>query len=154
LILISFYLPNTFPIILLYSINNYKGKIKTILNISQSFEPLFKKQSSESSLTKAEQIAYDNIIRMNEKYTSFLDTFIEVINYTENAELNISRFFNNVRKISDARIRNQYYNMFLLNNIANMTVKVGKTIRPISNNIIEKRDVYKTFQEKLRGLGH
>jgi len=111
--------------------------IKSILNISQSFEPIFKKQSSEGSLTKAEQIANDNIIRMNEKYTSFLDTFVEVINYSENAELNISRFFNNVRKISDARIRNQYYNIFLLNTISNMTIRVGKTIRPISNPVVE-----------------
>ena len=111
--------------------------IKIILNISQDFEPLFKKQSNESNLTKAEQIAHDNIIRMNEKYTSFLDTFMDVINYAESAELNISRFFNNVRKISDARIRNQYYNMFLVNNISNMIVKVGKTMRPIANPVIE-----------------
>jgi len=107
--------------------------IKTILNISQTFDPIFKSEI----LNKSEQIAQDNTNRINERYTSFLDTFMEVINYNENSELNISRFFNNVRKISDARIRNQYYNIFLLNNISNMTIKVGKELRPVSKPIIE-----------------
>jgi hypothetical protein len=82
--------------------------IKTLLNISQTFVSIF----TPDTLSKAEQIAYDNTIRLNERYTSFLDTFIEMINYNESPDLNISRFFNSVRKITEPRIRNQYYNMF------------------------------------------
>jgi len=107
--------------------------IKTLLNISQTFVSIF----TPDTLSKAEQIAYDNTIRLNERYTSFLDTFIEMINYNESPDLNISRFFNSVRKITEPRIRNQYYNMFLFNLISNLTMKVGKILKPISNPVIQ-----------------
>jgi len=107
--------------------------IKTILNISQTFVSIF----TSDSLTKAEQFAFDNTVRLNERHTSFLDTFLDVVNYNESSDLNITRFFNSARKITEPKIRNQYYNMFLLNIISNLTIKVGKTLRPISNPVVE-----------------
>ena len=108
-------------------INN---SMKTILNISPPFESLF----VADTLDKKDQLILNNIIQKNVNHTNKLDTFMEMVNFNGDEDLNISIFYNEVRQITDPGLRNQYYNQFMSKLVSKLTTKIGKDIRciPIS----------------------
>ncbi len=116
--------------------SKFTSVIKTILNISPPFNSIF----IQDSLSKAEQIAYDNVIRINTRYSTILDTFLDMVDLLtpSSEDMNIIQFFGNVHKISDPKIRNDYYNSYLKLIVSKLTTKVGREIIPVSNPSIER----------------
>jgi hypothetical protein len=109
--------------------------IKTILNVTPPFVSIFR----IDTMNKAEQLIHDNIQRLNITHTTKLDTFIDVFNFVTEEDISVKQFFNEISQITDAEIRNQYYNNMFISIINKLTTKVGKDIRLVSdpNLVIE-----------------
>jgi hypothetical protein len=90
-------------------INN---SVKTILNTDSPFVSIFVPEELDK-LDKKEQLIQKNIIQNNLNHTNRIDTFLGLANFEKDEDLNISSFYNNIRKVSDPQIRNQYYNMYM-----------------------------------------
>jgi superfamily II DNA or RNA helicase len=103
-----------------------KNSIKTILNVSPPFVSIF----VADVLDKKEQMIHNNIVQNNVNYTNKIDTFMEVANFGTDEDLNISLFYNDISKVTDPVVRNQYYNMILSKLIVNeLVIKIGNTLR-------------------------
>jgi len=91
-------------------INN---SIKTILNISPPFVSIFA-QITTDKLVGKDKIIQDNIIQQNETFTSRTDTFLDLSNFERDEDMNVSTFYNNIRKVTDPATRNDYYIKFMI----------------------------------------
>ena len=138
-----------------------KNSIKTILNVTPPFVSIFAQKDSEKLVGK-EKIIHDNIIQNNVNHTNKIDTYMEIANFNSDEDLNIGIFYNDIRKITDPIIRNQYYNMILSKLIVNeLAVKVGNTLKlcPIDSTKLKTREhifmqiyIYFINNEKIKNV--
>ena len=91
-------------------INN---SVKNILNISPPFVSIFALEEFDK-LDKKEQMIQKNIIQHNETHTTRTDTFLDLSNFERDEDMNVSSFYNNFRKVTDANVRNDYYVKFMI----------------------------------------
>jgi hypothetical protein len=153
-------------------INN---SVKNILNVSPPFASIFAQEEFEK-LDKKEQMIQKNIIQHNETHTTRTDTFLDLANFERDEDMNVSCFYNNIRKVTDSATRNDYYVKFMIElitpkqkpqlgekktKINPLMIKVGNDwkICPIDSNKIKIREhifmmvyIYFITNEKIKTL--
>lgn len=112
-----------------------KNSLKTILNITPPFESIF----TTEVLDKKEQMLVDIAIKKNVAHTNTLDGFLALSDFNNDEDITISMFYNEIIKITDAKIRNEYYNKFMNELVSKLTIKIGTTVKllPIDNDKIK-----------------
>lgn len=105
-----------------------KNSIKTILNISSPFQSIF----NTDVLDKKEQRILDIAIQKNVLHTNTLDGFLSLTDFNRDEDITISMFYNEITKITDAKIRNEYYNKIMDELVSKLTIKIGNTIKLLS----------------------
>lgn len=104
-----------------------KNSLKTILNVSPPFTSIF----IADVLDKKEQMILDSAIQKNVYHTNTLDGFLETTKYDQDEDMTINMFYSEISKITDPRLRSDYYNMMLDSIVTLLTIKVGSETRLI-----------------------
>jgi len=102
-----------------------KNSLKTILNVSPPFESIF----ITDVLDKKEQMILDIAIQKNIIHTNILDGFLEMTDFTSDEDITISMFYNEITKITDSKIRTDYYNKILDALVSKLMIKIGNNMR-------------------------
>jgi len=102
-----------------------KNSIKIILNISPPFQSIF----ITDVLDKKEQRILDIAIQKNVQHTNTLDGFLSMTDFNRDEDITISLFYNEISKITDAKIRNEYYNKIMDELVSKLTIKIGNTVK-------------------------
>jgi hypothetical protein len=112
-----------------------KNSLKTILNISPPFTSIF----VADVLDKKEQMILNSAIQKNVVYTNNLDGFLSMSTFNQDEDMTINMFYNEISKITDSKIRTDYYNMIMEAIVSKLTVKVGNDIKllPIDTDKIK-----------------
>jgi hypothetical protein len=119
-----------------------KPLVKKLLNIGIEF--INKYETNFNYLTKIDQLKYLKTTEDKKKYIEILDTFIKNINFNNNSDSLISNFYEYIRKITDNKIRNDFFNEFMLN-----TIKEIKKVNKIQyQNILVQLYLYVKNNEK------
>lgn len=112
-----------------------KNSLKSILNVSPPFTSVF----IADVLDKKEQMILNSGIQKNIVYTNNLDGFLAMSTFNQDEDMTINMFYNEISKVTDSKIRNEYYNIMMETIISKLTMKVGSDIKllPIDNDKIK-----------------
>ena len=134
-----------------------KSVIKKMLNIqTEEFTSIF--TVDETFLSKDERIILKNIKDKDVEHSNSVDIFLATIDFSKDEDSNVSVFFEKVRKISNNKQRNIYYNRYLniiideINkiNASNVRMKTSRPIPKALTNILLQVYLYLTNHEILK----
>jgi superfamily II RNA helicase len=90
-----------------------------------------------SNLTSAEAIKLKKVEENSKIYITYLDEYLKTLDLSENEDLLVSNYYNNVKMLPDASLRNSYYNQIIL-----------KVLTELKKSEIELEKLNKRFAQK------
>ena len=113
-----------------------KSIIKKILNVCtkpEEFVSIF--TINVGALSSVETIIYKRMEENSHLYKTYLDKYLEDLNFEENNDLLISNYYNNVKMLADNKLRNSYYNK-ILTKIVNQLNKLNAELKKNNDKLL------------------